>query len=186
MSWLKIDDAMLDHRKVRRAIKDAGLGTLGLHIAAMLNASKYLTDGHVEREFVEELLDDARVRGKARAEMVAALVERGLWTEDARGGWMIHDYLEHNPNRAEVLAKREADAERKRRGRLAQSKGRPDGVHADGARTDDGVQAESDGPVPSRPVPSPYKKGVGPIDAARDLPTDSDQNWLVIEGGEAA
>lgn len=113
MPWLKLDDALLDHRKVRRAIRDGGLGALGLHVAGLLNAAKYLTDGHVEDEFVEEIFDLARVRSDdARGRLVNVLVKRELWLPDDRGGFSIHDYLDHNPSREQVEANREWDKRR--------------------------------------------------------------------------
>lgn len=146
MSWLKIDDGMGSHKKTRRLIKkgtnSAGLAAFGLHALALLHASEYLTDGFVEAEFVAETLDDARVRGKNRALLVELLVAGGQW-EEVEGGWNIHDYLDHNPSKTEVQARRQKESERKARGRRTES-----------ARTDAGIQAESDGPVPSRPVPS--------------------------------
>lgn len=114
MSWLKLDDAMLDHRKVRRAMRDGGLAAFGLHIAALLESSKYLTDGHIEDVSVDDLLDAGCVRGKARTTVVESLVRHGLWEPDAeRGGYVIHDYLEHNPSRAQVEANRGVDRFRK-------------------------------------------------------------------------
>lgn len=113
MTWLKLDDGLLDHKKVRRAIRDGGLGALGLHVAGLLNAAKYLTDGFVEEEFVEEIFDLARVRSEdARGRLVNVLVKRELWLPDDRGGFSIHDYLDHNPSREQVEANREWDKRR--------------------------------------------------------------------------
>lgn len=113
MPWLKIDDGLLDHKKVRRAIRDGGLGALGLHVAGLLNAAKYLTDGEVEEEFVDEVFDLARVRSApARSKLVDVLVRRGLWVPDGSGGFTIHDYLDHNPSRADVESQREWDRRR--------------------------------------------------------------------------
>jgi hypothetical protein len=107
--WLKLDDGMGEHRKTLRLIKRGksgqGLMAFGLHGLALLHCAKYLTDGVIDREFVDDTLDDAGVTGKARAAMVVQLVERGQW-EVHGDGWYAHDYLEHNPSRAEVEADR--------------------------------------------------------------------------------
>lgn len=174
MSWLKIDDAIGEHRKTRRLLRAGGTAAFGLHALALVHCSRYLTDGHVETEFVEETLDAARVKGKQRAQIVDALVTHGQWTV-AADGWQIHGYLDHNPSRHDVEQQREKDRQRKAKGRQTQAERREDdqrtgpGVHADpgpeapqdpsdvrdvSARTDDGIRGESDRPVPSRPVPS--------------------------------
>jgi hypothetical protein len=152
MPWLKLDDAMGEHRKTRRLLRVGGPAAFSLHTLALLHSARYLTDGHVDREFVDETLDALKVRGKARAAAVQALLECGQWDETP-AGWLIHDYLDHNPRRADVEDKRRRDAERKARGRQAQSEGSPRGHDADNARTPVGVQSESDGPVPTRPDP---------------------------------
>jgi hypothetical protein len=56
----------------------------------------------------------ARDRGSRRD--LAALASSGLWVETA-DGFLLPDFLEFNPSRAEVDERRKADAERKRRGR---------------------------------------------------------------------
>ena len=186
MTWLKLDDAMGEHRKITRTLKESR-PAIALHFLGLLHCAKYLTDGFVEDEFVDDLCGLARIKPAERRQAIDALVKHNLW-EPVDGGWMAHDYLDHNPSRAEVLARRESDAARKRAGRQAQSSARPTGVRADGGGTSTNVQAESDGPVPPRPDPhpSPSLEGVGPIDAARDLPADTRPDWSVIEGGGAA
>jgi len=157
MAWLKLTDELWSNRKTQRLLKrgrnGSGLTAFGLHMAGLLHCAKYLTDGYVEPDFVEETLDDAKVSGKRRAELVDALVRGGQW--NVKGdGWLIHDYLDHNPSREEVLERRARDAARKARGREAQSADDPQDVRADAAGTDAGTNLESDGPVPSRPVPT--------------------------------
>jgi hypothetical protein len=152
MPWLKLDDAMGEHRKTRRLLRIGGPAAFALHTLALLHSARYLTDGHIDREFVDETLDTLKVRGKARQTVVQALLECGQWDETP-AGWLIHDYLDHNPRRADVEAKRAKDAERKARGRQQMSASRPRGHNADSEWTDDGFREESDRPVPTRPVP---------------------------------
>jgi hypothetical protein len=162
VSWLKLTDEMGDHRKVRRTIRaggPAGLAAFGLHILGMLHSARYLTDGEVEREFVDDVFDLARLRDRDHGPVVERLERNGLWVPADEGGWRIHDYLEHNPSRADVEARRRRDAERKAAGRAAQSTGGPSSVRADTQRTDAGHSAESDGPVPSRPIPNKKASG---------------------------
>lgn len=106
MPWGRLDDSFDAHRKVRRA----GLEATGLHARALSYCAGALTDGHIDPEWVEER---AGRRGKQLADR---LVDAGLW-EPNGDGWQIHDYLNVNPSRETVLAKRAAEAERKAKGK---------------------------------------------------------------------
>lgn len=159
--WLKQDDAKGEDRMTRRLLRSgkagSGLAAFGLHSLALLHCAKYLTDGFVEDEFVEETLDAAGVRGKARGGLVDALISGGQWVR-ASGGFELPEYLEHNPSRDEVLSRRAKDAARKLAGRTTQSERSPHGIHAESARTQHGFRNGSEsgqvGVQPSRPVPS--------------------------------
>lgn len=102
MPWVRLDDRFPSHRKVAllsdRAFK--------LYVSALCWSSENLTEGRI---LEKELPLVARVRGikSAAAELEAA----GLW-DRAEVGWVIHDYLEYNPDRAKVKAEREANAAR--------------------------------------------------------------------------
>lgn len=113
MPWLKLDDQMGTHRKTRRLLRTGGAAAWGLHILALLHCSRYLTDGYVEAEFVDETLDDCRVDDEQeRKQTIAALITCGFW-HATDGGYMVHDYLEYNPSRASSDANREWDRRRK-------------------------------------------------------------------------
>ncbi len=137
MSWAKLDDQFHSHRKAKRAWRGHPRA-LGLHLLAMSYCAGQLTDGLVDDEFVEEKIPKAAERAAA----TSALVEAGLWDRES-DGWRIHDWLLYNASREDTLAKRRKDADRKARGRDAQSEGTPPGL-----------QAESDGPTPSTPIPA--------------------------------
>lgn len=175
MPWLKLDDGMGSHRKTRRLLRrnTDGLASFGLHALALLHCSEYLTDGFVEADFVEDTLDDARVRGKQRDSIVEALVKGGQW-EVADGGWMVHGYLEHNPSREEVEARRANDRVRKaaagRKGAAARwgsAKDEPGDSHGTVpslSHGNDGSAAR--GVDSSRPVPS----HTHPVPSAEEVP----------------
>lgn len=152
MPWLKLDDSMGEHRKTRRVLRTAGLAPFGLHALGLLHAARYLTDGFVEQEYVEEVCDLARVRERDRPELVAALESPQLWVP-TDGGWVLHDYLDYNPSKAQVLEARRKDSERKAAGRRSESRRSPNGIHADAERIPTPVHLESARPVPTRPVP---------------------------------
>jgi hypothetical protein len=103
MVWVKLDDSFASHPKVI-GISDSALRS---HIAAMCHAGRYLTDGFVH---------DPVIATFATLEIRAELVRAGLWVE-GEGGILIHDFLTYNFSRAQVEAKRAADAERQRQWR---------------------------------------------------------------------
>jgi hypothetical protein len=108
MPWVKIDDSFYSHPKVVAAGHEA----TGFYIAALTYASHHLTDGHVSEEWAK------REGGQRAPRLIAALTsappgfEHGLWERNG-SGWNIHDYLDYNPSRERILAKRKADSERK-------------------------------------------------------------------------
>lgn len=138
--WVSLDDGMGEHRKIQRAFADSRTA-VAMHFLGILHAGKYLTDGFIEDEFVLHLARIAPFRGTEKNNALRVLEQNGLWKR-VEGGWQIHDYLDFNPSKTEVLARRERDAARKTRGRSA--------------RNPSGVRAESEGSprVPSRPIPT--------------------------------
>src|SRR5205085_10199860 len=102
-----------------------------------------------------------------RPKIVKELVARGVWTTEPTTGYLIHDYLDWNPSRDEVLAKRAKDSARKK-----------GGVQTDSATTPPGLQVEavmdSERPVPV-PVPGPsqpttFSGSSNPAPDAPDVP----------------
>lgn len=102
MPWVKIDDHFPDNRKVSLLSDRA----FRLYISALCWSSANLTEGRI---LTRELAVVARVRGLkvAAKELEAA----GLW-DPINSGWMIHDYLVYNPDKAHVQAERAANAAR--------------------------------------------------------------------------
>lgn len=101
MTWARLDDHMDEHPKVQR------VGPLGLYlqVRAILYAARNLTDGFVPEAKARELAFAATAVGGDVGDLIAAMVREGLW-EPVAGGYRVHDYLEYNPSRAEVLAER--------------------------------------------------------------------------------
>ncbi len=102
MPWFRTDDQLHAHPKPRRA----GLAAMGLWTLAGSHCMAYLTDGVVERWFVESMPDGTKLARK--------LVTAGLWDEHP-DGWVFHDWAEYQFTREQVLADREGAAERMRR-----------------------------------------------------------------------
>ena len=109
MPWLRVDDGFADHPKVVQAGSDAAW----MDVCGMCYAARYLTDGFVPTKQVPKLTDKPNPD-----ELAQILVDVGLW-EPRPGGFQIHDYLDYNPTREQVLRQRAADLERKARGNSA-------------------------------------------------------------------
>ncbi|HHW13456.1 MAG TPA: hypothetical protein GXX28_00810, partial [Firmicutes bacterium] len=132
MAWVRIDDHFAEHPKVLQ------VGPLGmaLQIAALCYCNRNLTDGFIPwataRTLLSwEFLGEQEERGRKRYEIAATcgmagetissefvirlLLDAGIW-EEVDGGYMIHDYDQYQPTKAEVLAKQ---AKRSEAGRKA-------------------------------------------------------------------
>ena len=121
MTWVKLDDHMSEHPKVLAA----GPLAAWLHVCALQYASRNLTDGFVPSRAVPTLANFdginvtvATIGSMAGVsdevnpyELALTLVDVGLWEETERG-YQIHDYLEFNPSKAEVMAQRRQNADR--------------------------------------------------------------------------
>ena len=99
MTWVKIDDGMPEHPDIL-ALSASARWAL---VAGLCYANRALTDG-----FIPEVITATLGTKKD----VSELVKSGKW-ERVAGGYAIHDYLDYQPSRQEVLAKRQAAKERK-------------------------------------------------------------------------
>jgi hypothetical protein len=166
MAWVKLDDTFADHPKVDALLEQdelRGLAAIGLYALALSRCGQQLTDGHISTRALRRLAPEHAT------ELAEALGTHGL-LDGADGGYQVHDYLDHQPSRAEVLERRRRDAERKAEARAAgtvqaaskrtSERTTPD-VPAESERTTShvrpDVRAESDAPSvlpdPTRPDP---------------------------------
>jgi general stress protein YciG len=111
LAWVKIDDHFAEHPKIATAGPLAGW----LHVCALCYCNRHLTDGFIPARIVGTLADFTGINDEANGEakpkqLASTLLHVGLW-EEADGGYRIHDYLEYNPSRDEVLATREKRAD---------------------------------------------------------------------------
>lgn len=131
MTWVRLDDQFPEHKK----IATAGPVALALQVAGLCYCNRNLTDGFIPFGVAHRLISTAIIDETGRKLELAmisgmagfdsgdviemsidALITNGVWDEVA-GGYEIHDYDEYQPSKAQVLAEREAAAERKRRSR---------------------------------------------------------------------
>ena len=108
--FVKLDVDYFGNPKVLRAGKDG----MVLHLASMAHCGRYLTDGWLAAEAVEDMTRSLRLRPAA----IERVVRAGLWVP-AEGGFELHDFTAMNGTRAEVEARiklrREGGRERQRR-----------------------------------------------------------------------
>lgn len=125
MAWVKVDDQMADHPKFTGLDRFAPLA-LALQLRAFCYASRHLTDGFLPAGVIPSLIDGFEswgietggVRGMFAVgsdgdefDWPAIMVSAGLW-EQREGGYVIHDYLDYNPSKEQVLKHRKEAKER--------------------------------------------------------------------------
>lgn len=106
MAWARLDDHFHGNPKVLAT----PLAALGLYALGLSYCADQLTDGFIPKSVV---LGWSKSAAAARL-----LVQHKLW-EVTRDGYRVHDYLEWNRSRGQVLADREAARKRKDRERHA-------------------------------------------------------------------
>jgi hypothetical protein len=137
MSWVRLDDRFAESPKV----VDLSDQAFRCYVETLCYVARNLTDGAIPRAIVERY-------GTAIAD---ELTRSGLWDK----GPTIHDYLEYNPQRAEVLAQsREKHDAKVRAGRKgAQVRW---GKQTDSTAVANGKQQHSPLPLPlPQPLPEP-------------------------------
>ena len=106
--WFKVDDTFYDHPKAVGLSNDS----LATWTRAGDWCAKQLTDGVLSLEQLPTFAGDADDPEAVRRD----LFDRRLWEPGPEPATVqFHDWLDYNPSRAQVLAKRKSDAERRRR-----------------------------------------------------------------------
>jgi len=99
MSWARLDDGFIDHPKM----VGLRLELVGLWARGLGYCGRHLTDGAIRRAVLPQLTGLSLSRA---ARLADELVKAGLW-ENAGSDYLVHDYLDWNPSRREVLEERE-------------------------------------------------------------------------------
>lgn len=92
MTWVKIDDNFPDHPRVV-GLSDRAFRT---HVAGLCYSAKYLTDGHIP---------SSALRTIGPRKSAQELEDAGLWQKTDHG-WVVRDFLDYNPSRADVETER--------------------------------------------------------------------------------
>lgn len=110
MPWVKLDDAFWANPKVVAVGNEAA----GAYCRMLSYCGQHLTDGAI---------DDATAKFIARPALFNKLAEHGFIQRNGKG-WVIPDYLDFNPSRAKVEAKRKARVDAGKKGGVASGKAR--------------------------------------------------------------
>lgn len=153
MSYIELDDGILDHPKLIRAAKLGGSEAVHLWLGLRAYCAKLLTDGFVP----DDMLDEVRGPKDPRKRAIALQALREVQLLDpAPSGVQLHNYLKHSKSRAVILAQREAARARqtKFRGGNGDGNGGSNAAgNAAGNAPRNGVTNAS--PTPSVTIPSP-------------------------------
>lgn len=103
MAYAPLDEHFDEHPKY----EDLELEHYGLMACAIVYCNRNLTDGKVSFKAVRGFGKSGKGPKYAKR-----LTEAGIW-RDVESGWEIVGFLDHNPSREEVLAKREVARARK-------------------------------------------------------------------------
>lgn len=101
--YVQLANGFYLNRKVRR-LRRTMPSAIGAFVVMLSYCGDNLTDGYVDDDIAEFVLD-------ITVQELDALQHVGL-IESVNGGYIIHDYLEHNRSRQQVMAKRKRERER--------------------------------------------------------------------------
>lgn len=101
--YVQLANGFYLNRKVRR-LRRTMPSAIGAFVVMLSYCGDNLTDGYVDEDTAEFVLD-------ITVQELDALQQAGL-IESVDGGYVIHDYLEHNRSRQQVMTKRKRERER--------------------------------------------------------------------------
>ena len=108
MPWARFEDDYLGNAK----LTTLSTAAIALDMAAIIYSARELRDGLLRASDVDAIATLIHIR--RWAPVAAELVAVNRWSVSA-GGYAIHDYLEYQPSRQQVLGDRAAAAYRMRR-----------------------------------------------------------------------
>lgn len=153
MSWLELDDRILEHPKFIRAVNVAGSDAIHLWLGLRAYCGQLLTDGLIPADMIPEVRGPKDARRRAGA--LKALLDVVLLHQVDDGALMMHDYLDWSSSRDVVLARRESARDRQRRSRGSSTLVTRDSRGTSAAVTNPRARGSSPLPsdLPSAPLP---------------------------------
>ncbi len=108
MSWAKLSDDYHDNPKMVAL----GLTATGLHARCITYCAKHETDGRVPKAWVAGQLSELKVPDQKR--VLQVLLDQHAITENGMA-FIVNDYLDYNPSKAQLDGQRTKRAARNRR-----------------------------------------------------------------------
>ena len=157
MGWAKFDDQYTDHPKIVAAGSMAEL----LDMRAVIHCARYETDGFVQAVQLPRIA----VGITSPKKQAARLVEVGRWIK-VDGGWMVHDFLDYHPSKADKEEEREKARERMANARKNKRKNndRSSGEHPPNERKNNDRSSDNPVPAPAPPQEQEETTSVVPPD----------------------
>lgn len=167
--WIALDCGIFRHRKLENLNARSAL----LWIALLCHCGDELTDGHVSTAAMRRLLIEVRASSRHVGELRAAGLLEG------HGPWEIPAYLEWNPPRDHVQAKRDAGAARVRahRARRRLELEHSNALPSDRCNATKEVEVDIEGVSTRGSEPTPNPATSGHPDTLHDM-TDHDTTSL--------
>ena len=150
MTWARFDDQRADHPKLLAA----GLEARGMDEAGICWCAGKETDGYIPEVAVRMLAAGHGCTNWRRP--VKRLVDVGRW-EPADGGWVIHDFLDYNPSKADRDAERARKSEAGRQGGMRSGESRRKQAASEEAKhspKEPASEPANSRPGPTRPGPT--------------------------------
>ena len=120
MTWARFDDATADHPKFS-ALGDDAPRCGWLWFSATCYCTRYLTDGRIDLLTLRRLWPFS---GGDVDELVAKLVGARLLEDHGQGQYRVHDFLDYNPSREQVMEARATRTKAGQRGGQASAQAR--------------------------------------------------------------
>lgn len=156
MSWAKIDDQFYLNPKNDTISRDEQ----DLYLAGLVYCNGQLTDGFIPDGKIALLAVWAKLPIEANAQALACLLVEHCYWERSTGGYTVHDFLDWNMSREEVLAMKTARSEAGKRGGIVSAEKRKAKQANVQAIATANVQAKSKQSSTPSPSPSPIYEPV--------------------------
>lgn len=109
MSYLELDDGILNHPKFVLAADRGGSGAIHMWLGLRAYCGQHITDGDIPKYMLKKVSGPERPRDREHA--LAVLIEVGL-VEDRTDHYQLHDFLDWSSSREEIMERRRTNGMR--------------------------------------------------------------------------
>ena len=95
MPYARIDDRYDDHPKVKKALRVEPVA-VAIHVMAITYCNRHVTDGVLERDWIDEKLALMPLRQRRRSVVIQTLLDTGLLEPFDAEHYLVHDFLDWN------------------------------------------------------------------------------------------